>query len=522
MAGEAVLKVETPVANALNKDGKKTYGQIIKSSALIGGSTMMNVGLSMVRTKVMAKLLGPSGMGLFGNFGATSDWVRTVAGMGINISGVRQIAEAVGTGDQERIARTVTALRRVALGTGALGALLLLVFCRPLAWLMFDDHKHTWDVALLALVVFFADVSAGQSALVQGMRRISDLARMSVWGALYGTVFAIPIVWIWRERGVVPSLICAAAMTILTSWWYARKIQVAQVRLTWTEMKTETIGLLRMGVVFMASGCMTMGVALLVRAIITRRLGIGDAGLYQSAWVLGGVYMGYIVTAMGADFYPRLTAVAKDNEECNRLVNEQVEVGLLVGGAGVLGTLAFAPLVLQLFYSSKFGPAEDLLRWICMGMLLRVASWPMGYFLMAKGERKIYFWSELGSNVTYIALIWFSVAKWGLTGAGIAFFVLYVLYTVGMYVIVRRLSGFRWSAANARIAVLLGPLVAAVFVSQKVLPPLAAGIFGAVTAVSVGILSMRTLCALVPLQKLPRLAQKLLVFFRMVPLDTNA
>jgi hypothetical protein len=91
-----------------------------------------------------------------------------------------------------------------------------------------------------------------------------------------------------------------------------------------------------------------------------------------------------------------------------------------------------------------------------------------------------------------------------------------------MYVIVRKLSGFRWSAANAKIAVMLTPLVAAVFVSQKILPPLAAGIFGAVTAVSVGILSMRTLCTLVPLQKLPRLAQKLLVFFRMVPLDTNA
>jgi PST family polysaccharide transporter len=311
-------------------------------------------------------------------------------------------------------------------------------------------------------------------------------------------------------------------MTILTSWWYARKIQVARVYLTWKEMTAETRALLRMGVVFMASGCMTMGMAVLVRAIITRKLGLDASGLYQSASVLGGVYMGYILTAMGADFYPRLSAVAKDNEECNRLVNEQVEVGLLVGGAGVLATLAFAPLVLQLFYSAKFGPAQDVLRWICMGMLLRVASWPMGYFLMAKGERKIYFWSELGSNLLYLGLIWLGVTQFGLTGAGIAFFVLYVFYTVGIYVIVRRLTGFRWSTANVRIALLLGPLVAAVFISQKILPPLAAGIFGATTAVIAGILSLRTLCALVPLQKLPRLAQKLLVLFRMAPADTNA
>jgi antigen flippase len=522
MAGEVVLKAQIPVENALNKDGKKTYGQIIKSSALIGGSTMMNVGFSMVRTKVMALLLGTSGMGLFGNFGTISDLVRTIAGMGINVSGVREIAEAVGTGDQDRVARTVTALRRVALATGALGALILLIFCRPLAWLMFKDYEHTREVALLALVVFFADVSAGQGALIQGMRRISDLARMSVLGAFYGTVFGIPIVYFWGERGVAPSLVCAAAMTILTSWWYARKIQVARVHLTWKQMKTETAGLLRMGVVFMASGFMTMGVAFLVRAIITRKLSLEASGLYQSAWILGGVYMGYILQAMGADFYPRLTGVAKDNEECNRLVNEQVEVGLLVGGPGVLGTLAFAPLVIQLFYSAKFGPAEDLLRWICLGMLLRVASWPLGYLLIAKGERKIFFWSELGSNVVYVSLIWLGVDKFGLTGAGIAFFGSYVLYTLGIYLIVRRLSGFRWSAANLRVAALFVPLVAAVFISQKCLPPMVADIFGALAAVFAGIFSMRTLCTLVPLQKLPRLAQKLLVFFRIVPLDTNA
>ncbi len=521
MSGNVACEVRTPVAGVVSKDGKKTYGQIIKSSALIGGSTVVNVGLSMVRTKVLAVLLGTSGMGLFGNFGTISDLVRTIAGMGINVSGVRQIAEAVGTGEQERIARTVTALRRVALFTGGLGALLLLIFCRQVSWLMFDDHKHSAGVALLAVAVLFADVSAGQGALIQGMRRIGDMARMSVWGAIYGTVFSIPIIYIWHEDGVVPSIICAAAMTILTSWWYARKIQVARVRLTWKELMAEAGGLLKLGVVFMASGCMTMGVAFVVRAIITRKLGLESSGLYQSAWALGGVYMGYIVTAMGADFYPRLTGVAKDDAECNRLVNEQIEVGLLVGGPGVLGTLAFAPLVIQLFYSAKFGPAEDLLRWICMGMLLRVASWPMGYYLMAKGARKIYFWSELTSNVIYVALNWLAVEKFGLTGAGVAFFGMYVVYTIGMYFIVRRLSGFRWSGANLRVAALFGPLVVAVFFSQKLMPPTAAGVFGAVVAICAGIYSLRTLCNLVPLQKLPKMLQKLITLLRLAPAAEN-
>ena len=501
----------------MNQSEKSSHGQIIKSSALIGGSTVINVFLRMVRNKVMALLLDTSGLGLFGNFDRTSDLVRTIAGMGINVSGVRQIAEAVGTQDEERIARTITSLRRVAVLTGALGALLLLVFCRQVSWIMFKDTDHAKAVALLALAVFFADVSAGQTALVQGMRRISDLAKLSVWGAVYATLFSIPIIYFYGESGVVPSMVCAAGMTILTSWWDARTVKVKTAVLSWRELKGEASGLLRLGVVFMASGFLQMVGPFVVQAILTRRLGLSAAGLYQSAFAVGGVYLGYVLQAMAADFYPRLSGIAKDNSACNRLVNEQVEVGLLVAGPGVLATLALAPLMIRVFYSEKFGDAENVLRWICLGMLLRVASWPLGFLLMAKGERKIYFWTEFGSTAAYIGLIWACVHQWGLTGAGIAFFGSYIAYTVGICVIARSLTGFKWSPANLRLAALFIPLIAAVFVGWYFLPPLAIAIGGALAALVTGGFSLRTICTLIPLQRLPRAAQRLLALFRLAP-----
>src|SRR5208283_4704728 len=95
------------------------------------------------------------------------------------------------------------------------------------------------SVALLALAVFFGDISQGQAALVQGMRRIADLARMSVWGAFYGTLFSVPIVYFFHEDGVAPSLVCVAAMGILTSWWYARKIKIERVLLTMRQAREE-------------------------------------------------------------------------------------------------------------------------------------------------------------------------------------------------------------------------------------------------------------------------------------------
>lgn len=456
---------------------EKSYGQIVKSSALIGGSSVLNIGFSIVRTKALALLFGPSGYGLFGIYDSICNLTRTVAGMGINTSGVRQIAEAVGTGDRHRIACTVITLRRVAFCTGALGALFLLVCSKPLSLLTFGDSRHLAAMALLSLAVFFGDVSAGQGAVIQGMRRIADLARMNVLGAFYGTVFSIAIVYLYyrhgiAEQGVVPALVCVAAMGILTSWWYARKVRVEPVRVTLPQAMTEASALLKLGVVLMASSFMMLGSGYLIRIFALREISMEAAGFYQAAWAFSVLYVNFILQAMGADFFPRLTAVAKDNQECNRLVNEQAEVGLLAACPGVLGTLAFAPLVIVLFYSAKFGPAVGILRWFCLGMALRVASWPMGFILLARGERKIFFWTELLGNLVLIGLTWLGIKLFRLDGIGVAFFGSYVIYFAGIYVVVRRLCGFRWSKANHKLGLLFTPLIAVVFASWYFLPRL--------------------------------------------------
>jgi enterobacterial common antigen flippase len=488
----------------------KSYGRILKSSALIGGSTAFNMLLGISRTKAMALLLGPSGVALFGIYGSISDLVRGVAGLGINSSGVRQIAEAVGSGDTERISCTVTTLRRVALYSGTVGALLLVLLSRPVSWLTFHDYKHAGAIALLGSVAFLLDISDAQRALVQGMRRITDLARMNILGALYGTVCSIVVVYLWRERGIVPSLICVAAMSIVTSWWYAREIKVEPIRITWARAFAEASELVKFGVVVMASGLSTLSAAYLVRLFVLRNMGLKEAGLYQAAWGLAGICISFILDAMGADFYPRLTAVANQKDECNQLVNEQVEVGFLMAGPAMLAALSFAPLAIMLFYSTKFGGAVEILRWLCLGMFLRVITWPMGFIVLAKGELKIFFWSEVLTNAGYVALVWAGIRAFGLVGTGMAFFALHLLHSAAINIIASRLTGFAWSAPNRKLALVFVPLVGVVFGSWYLLAPIPATILGAALTVPAGYYSLKTLCRLIPLERLPKNAKKLI------------
>ena len=489
---------------------KHSYGQILKSSALIGISSVLDIGFRILRVKAMALWLGPAGVGLMGLYGSIADLTQSLAGMGVDSSGVRQIAQAVGSGDHDRIALTVNVLRRASIILGALGAGLLVVFARPVARLTFDSDEHADLVALLSLAVLFRMVCLGQTAVLRGMRRIADLARMEVVGAFLATAISIPLIYLLRENGVVPSLVAAAAAMVLTSWWYSRRVELRFPSMAHSEVRREASAMLKLGVAFMFSGLMTMGVAYAIRVMVLRELGVEAAGQYQSAWTIGGLYVGFILQAMGTDFYPRLTAVADDEAASTRLVNEQVLVSLLLAGPGLLATLTLSPLILTLFYSDAFHAAIGALRWICLGMSIRVITWPLGFIVIAKGMRGTFIWIDLLCSLIHLGLAWLLVRTIGLDGVGMAFFGLYVFHAMIIFPIARSITGFRWSAANRRMGLVFVPVIALVFCSYYVLPPVWATALGTVAVLATGVGSLRVLARLIPRKDLPAPLRRLL------------
>ena len=473
-----------------------SHRQILKSTSIIGGSTAISVVIGILRTKILAVLLGPSGIALFGLYGVIIGLVSTLAGMGIGSSGVRQIAEANGSQDQRKISLTIFTLRCNALFLGALGALVLVLFCVPLSVSTFGTRAQAGALALLSLSIFFASVSDAQTALIQGLRRIRDLAKIRIATALLGTAVTIPVVWFLRERGVAPAIVAATAVSLLISWHFARQVKPTEAAFSRGEVFRETRVLLGLGLTFMTSGLMASAANYFIRTSIVRQIGLEGTGHYQAAFALSTVYVGFILGAMGADFYPRLTAAAHDNPTCNRLVNEQSEVALLLAGPGILLTLALAPVAIRLFYSASFLPAVDILRWQILGLFGRIVTWPLGFLVVAKGRGQLFFWTELAANVAHVMFVYFATKFFGLPGTGMAFFFLYVFYALLMVPVVKGLSGFAWTGKYKMHLVLFSLLIALIFSLSFILSPvLFAGVGCAVAACS-GIFSLRTILKL--------------------------
>ncbi len=465
--------------------------------------------IRMVRTKVLALLLGPAGIGLEAMYDSVVSLSRTLFDLGISSSGVRQIASAVGSGDERLISTTVFSLRRACLVLGLLGGAALFLARGTVSRLAFGNTDYATEIGWLSVMLPLGIVTAGQGTLLQGMRRIGDLARMNILGTLLGAAVSIPVVYVWGKEGIPAYMIVGAAVGCLVSWLYARRIDIARVTLTGSGILKEAGGLLQLGLAFLASTLMSTGTLFLLRVLVTRTQGVEGAGEFQAASSLSVVYVGFILQAMGTDFYPRLTAVAADNQHCNQMVNEQAEISFLLALPGVLGTMAFAPWVILVFYSGKFGVAADILTWQMAGMFLRLVSWPMGYILLAKGRGTLFVLTDAAAWTVYLGLSWVGLQHFGLPGIGMAFLGLYLFHAGLIYMVVRKATGFRWSSANIQLgAIGIGSVGAALYARLALSEPWGTGV-GLVLALATGIYCLKILVRLTGVDRIELVLRKL-------------
>jgi enterobacterial common antigen flippase len=475
----------------LNQSSSKSHKEIFKSTTIIGGASVINITLGILRTKVLALLLGPTGIGLLGIYNSILATASALGGCGLAVSGVRQIAEAQATNDQTIITNTRKALLWATLILAFIGAVLLFLLRIRISVWTFGNSKHAREIAILSVGVFVYILSGSQGALLNGLRRIGDLAKSNIFSALIGTILSILIILFFRERGIVFVVLTTAVTMFLATWYYSCKINSVKELFVAEEIKSQITKLLRLGIVFMATGFLNTGTQYVIRVVINRELGLEAIGYFQAAWSISMLYVGFVLDAMVKDYYPRLTAQANNHPAVNQLVNEQIEIALLLSGPLIIAMMTFAPLVINLLYAPSFVHATPILKWQVVGTLFKIISWAIGYIIVAKGRGMTFFCTELAWNFFYITGVWWGIRYFGLLITGISFFAAYSLYIILVYLIAINLTGFSLRLKN--IAMLIVIVICLLAISLlSTISLLSSYFFGSIFIVTLSLYSVKS------------------------------
>lgn len=427
-------------------EAKASYQRILKSTSIIGGASFVNIAIGVLRSKVLAVLLGPAGVGLASLYTGLMLTASTIATFGIGPVGTRQIAEASANENAQALRVVRRAMFWGTLFLALAGGLAVWSLRDILAAHALGDASESGAVGWLAVGVALTVAGASQAALIQGMRRIGDIARLNVFGSILGTALGVGIIWRWGKAGLVAYVLVAPIMSFVLGHIYVSRLpRDSKGPIAIHELAREWRTFLHLGMAMVGAGLVQSLAQLWIRIDVAKVLGTQSLGEYQAAWSISMQYVAFVLAAMGTDYYPRLTILINDHEAAARLVNEQTEIATLLSAPVFIAMMAMAPWVIHLLYAAAFTPAIAILRWQVLGDVLKVASWPLGFVILAAGDGKAYFFAEAFGWAVPTALIQWLVPTMGLPITGIAYLVGYACYLALVYWLVRRRVGFQWS-----------------------------------------------------------------------------
>ena len=452
------------------QEEKSSYRSIMKATSLFGGVQVFNIIIAIVRSKIVAVLLGPAGMGIMGLLTSTTGLVQSLTNFGLGTSAVRDISAANESNDFNRISKITTVFRRLVWITGLLGTISTFLLAPWLSELTFGNKEYNIAFMWLSASLLLNQLASGQNVILQGTRQLKYLAKANLLGSLIGLLISAPLYYIKGIDGIVPAIIITSITSFLVAWYFSNKVQITNTKVTKQETIFEGKGMLKMGFMLSLSSLITIGVSYIVRIYISNNGGVEDVGLYNAGFAIIGTYVGLIFAAMGTDYYPRLSGIAHDNQKATNLINQQAEIAILILGPILVVFLIFINWVLILLYSVEFVPVNGLIQWAALGMYFKAASWCIGFLFLAKGVSKLFFWNELITNAYLLLFNVLGYKYFGLTGLGISFLISYILYLIQVYFIVKYKYEFSFNNQFYKIfsvQLLLGMLC---FITTKFIP----------------------------------------------------
>lgn len=415
------------------------FARILRSSALMGGAQAVTLAMAFLRSKLIAVLIGPSGIGLMGVFNTFNANLSTIVGWGLGTSAVRTVA---GAAEDER-PRKVAAVRRFGrrLAWAGLCGVLLLVL--PVGYLTFKSQDYALELLLAGLAVPCVVATGMWSSLLQAGGHIGSMARTQMASSVIGLLAGLPFIYYLGSVGIALSILLAALATAFVTWRAATKLSPpTQADPTSGDLRE----LVQLGLALQIGAILGAVSTYFIRVLIVRShgadlaAGLADAGYYQAAFAVTGSLPGVIFSATSSDFYPRVAA-AKDEDEARLITEKQIQASLLLAMPFLVALLSLGPWAIRLLYAKGFEPAVPLLDWFTWSIFCNLLGWPLGFWVVARRSKRVVALFQALLSVAALLLAFFLVPAWGVTGAAIAFFGGAMIYALVLLAMTRWISG---------------------------------------------------------------------------------
>ncbi|MFD2564602.1 oligosaccharide flippase family protein [Aquimarina rubra] len=436
-----------------------SHKTILKTLTLFGSTHVFNMLLNVLTVKFTAIFLGASGLGVLGLIKNTLEIIRSISSFGLNLVAVREISSIDSNDNHDKI-ETLYVIRKIAFYTGLFGAVLSIILSGVLSkWTFESSNNYIWFIGLSGYYIIVNMITYRESIL-QGYRLMRKIVIVNMISSAFIALITVLLYFLLGINGIVPVIVLGSFIKWMISWYYTRTFTTGTFKMErkvlWKKMKP----LLSLGLLLSINVILGKLCSYVIKVYLNTTEDSSVLGYYEAGIIILISYLGIIFSTMTIDFYPRLTAIKEDHNALRKFVNNQIEIAVLIVTPAILLFYWLDEWLIQILYTKDLLQVVEILKIGLLSVLIRAVIWPLGFVLLAKGDRKYYFFSEvLGDFLNVVVTVVF-YEHYGLLGIGAALGLNYLIYGVIVYFYIHKQYKFNMisSARTVIVSFILGGL----------------------------------------------------------------
>ena len=406
----------------------ESYKNIFKTSSLFGGVEGLSILLNLIRTKFVAILLGPTGIGLNSIYNETRELIHSTTNLGLDVSGIRGISKSYedwqnATTEEDKreklllIDKEVCLLRSWVLILALVGTLVCMLLAEPISYFTFNDYEHTWGYVLLSPVIGLSTMICGELAVLKALRRIKMIATVSLINVVLTILTSIPLYYFFGIEGVIPAFILLYISQFIAIILFSYRVN----RPSFAFSKRQLIPgfpMLLIGISFALTGMINHGAQLSIRTYINNNGGLEAVGLFNAGYTIFTTVGSIAFASLSSYYFPRLSGVINDIAERRQTVLRQTKVTLSIIVPITILLICVLGWIMPLLFSHEFDSVVPMAQVAAVGLIFRGVYLPFAYLPLSAGDSKIYLFLETISAAILTTAVIFGFHFYGLLGAG--------------------------------------------------------------------------------------------------------
>lgn len=409
-----------------------------------GVGVFLNLIFGVASTKIMAVMLGPSGVGLY------SLIRQVVTTFGIMAQG-GQTALVQGIANKKGYSRNVfiRSALYLFLVSAILSVLAIEIFATKISQMLFGDRadENIALVRFLAVPITIQYIYIYLKGVINGFRAIGRLATIEILGPLVALILVYPVC-LFASRGMLIAYIVlltvsqlvmagAAIYVIYKNKWLPINLIFKRIIVRQIDFKY----FISISGTTLITSIIASATIFAIRFSIVSNSDLKDAGYFDLAWTLSGSYVMLILASFGTYYTPTLSQI-KNVDEQLVLIKSVIRLTTLIMIPLITAAIILKPILISYLYSEEFMPALELVRWMLIGDYLKITCWVLMVPVIVNVKMKVYFWTEVLGSAGFFALSLASLYFLDtLSGIGASFLITYAAIVWIYYKYITKIYG---------------------------------------------------------------------------------